>query len=154
MSRADLSYAGDRKAMIIIAVDPGEKRLGVAISDPTATIANPLLVIDHSSRTFDAATIAQIALERGAGLIVVGQALDENNRPTPQARRAARLAGAIRSQTSLPVLLWDESGSTQAARRARIAMGASLSKRSGHLDELAATVILQSYLDARAQQED
>ena len=118
MSRVDPSYAGDRKAMIIIAVDPGEKRLGVAISDPTATIANPLLVIDHSSRTINAAAIARYALERGAGLIVVGQALDENNRPRHKRGKPRAWRGRS-APTALPVLLWDESGSTQAARRAR-----------------------------------
>jgi putative Holliday junction resolvase len=136
--------------MVVIAIDPGEKRLGIAVSDPTATIANPLDVLEHTSRTIDAASIAQIAVERGAELIIVGQALDEENRPTPQARRAARLAGAIRAQTSIPVLLWDESGSTQVARQSRITMGTPRSKRRGHLDDLAATVILQNYLDARA----
>jgi putative holliday junction resolvase len=135
--------------MLVIAIDPGEKRLGIAISDPTGTIANPLVVLEHVSRSIDAASIAQIALERGAELIVIGQALDEENRPTPQARRAARLAGAIRTQTSIPVLLWDESGSTQSARLARIALNSPRNKRRGHLDDLAATVILQTYLDAR-----
>jgi putative holliday junction resolvase len=139
--------------MLVIAVDPGEKRLGIAISDPTGTIANPLAVLEHISRTIDAASIAQIALERGAELIVIGQALDEENRPTPQARRAARLAGAIRTQTSMPVLLWDESGSTQSARLARIALNSPRNKRRGHMDDLAATVILQTYLDARVPQD-
>jgi putative Holliday junction resolvase len=139
--------------MLVIAVDPGEKRLGIAISDPTGTIANPLAVLEHISRTIDAASIAQIALERGAELIVIGQALDEDNRPTPHARRAARLAGAIRTQTSIPVLLWDESGSTQSARLARIALNSPRNKRRGHMDDLAATVILQTYLDARVPQD-
>jgi putative Holliday junction resolvase len=139
--------------MIVIAVDPGEKRLGIAISDPTATIANPLLVLEHVSRPIDAASIAQIALERDAQLIVIGQALDADNLPTPQARRAARLAGALREQTSLPVVLWDESGSTKTARQARIAMNSPRHKRSGHMDDLAATVILQTYLDAQASKE-
>lgn len=134
--------------MLVIAVDPGEKRLGIAISDPTGTIANPLLVLEHVSRSIDAASIARLAIERDVELIVIGQALDEENHPTAQARRAARLAGAIRGQTSIPVMLWDESGSTKTARHARIAMGASRSKRRGHLDDLAATVILQTYLDA------
>jgi putative holliday junction resolvase len=134
---------------LVIAIDPGEKQLGIAISDPTGTIANPLTVLKHVSRTLDAATIAQIAGDRGAGLIVVGHALDDEHRPTHQARRAARLAAAIRAQTNIPVLLWDESGSTQAARQARIALGASRSKRRGHMDDLAATVILQTYLDAQ-----
>lgn len=134
---------------VVIAIDPGEKRLGIAISDPTGTIANPLTVLKHVSRILDAASIAQIADDRGAGLIIVGQALDEENRPTYEARRSARLAEAIRTQTSIPVMLWDESGSTQAARQARIALGASRNKRRGHMDDLAATVILQTYLDAQ-----
>jgi putative pre-16S rRNA nuclease len=136
--------------MRILAIDPGEKRIGLALSDPTATIANPMTVIQHVSRTLDAATIAQIARENQVGLILVGQALDEDGGPTLQSRRATRLAGAIRSQTDLPVALWDESGSTQAARAARLAMGVSRQKRRGHLDDLAATVILQSYLDAQS----
>lgn len=137
------------KPTLVIAIDPGEKRLGIAISDPTGTIANPLTVLQHVSRILDSATIAQIAGDRGAGLILVGQALDDENRPTHQARRAARLAEAIRAQTNIPVMLWDESGSTQAARQARIALGVSRSKRRGHMDDLAATVILQNYLDAQ-----
>ncbi len=134
--------------MRVLAVDHGEKRLGVAISDPTGTIANPLTVINHVARPVDAAMIVQLAQEQEAGLIVVGQALDDEGEPTPQSRRAERFAQALRLQTPLPVELWDESGSTQAARDARIRMGVTRSKRRGHLDALAATVILQSYLDA------
>jgi putative Holliday junction resolvase len=134
--------------MRILAVDPGEKRIGVASSDPTGTIANPLTVILHVSRAIDAAAIAQIAKENHAGLIVVGQSLDVDGQPTPQGRRAARLAQAIREQTHLPVELWDEGGSTQAAREARAALGAPRRKLRGHMDDLAATYILQTYLDA------
>lgn len=135
--------------MRILAVDPGEKRIGLAISDLTGMIANPLMIIRHVSRPIDAATIAQIADEQQAGRIVIGQALDADGAPTPQSRRAARLAAAVRDQTDLPIELWDESDSTQAARSTRIMMGVSRQKRSGHLDELAATIILQSYLDAQ-----
>ena len=134
--------------MRILAVDPGEKRIGIALSDPSGTIANPLTVLKHVSRAIDAATIAQLALEREAERIIVGQALDDENQPTPQSRRAYRLAAAIRLQTRIPVELWDESGSTQAAQAARIAMGVSRRKRSGHMDDIAATYILQTYLDA------
>jgi putative holliday junction resolvase len=133
--------------MRILAIDPGEKRLGVALSDPTGTIASPLTVLKHISRLVDAAAIAQIADENGASLIVIGQALDEDNQPTPQSRKALRLAEAICAQTRVPVELWDESGSTQAARQANLAMGVSRRKRHGHLDDLAATIILQDYLD-------
>ena len=81
-------------------------------------------------------------------LILVGQPLDEEGLPnTPEARHAARLAQAIQEQASIPVQLWDESGSTKAAQYARRAMGANRRKRAGHLDDLAAAVILQSFLD-------
>lgn len=108
------------------------------------------MVLKHVSRTINAATIANLAAEHDAVRIVIGEALDIEGQPTPQARHAQRLADAVREQTSLPVELWDESGSTQAARASRIALGVSRRKRSGHLDEIAATVILQSYLDAHA----
>lgn len=133
--------------MRILAVDPGEKNIGIAISDPTGTIANPLTIIKHVSRLIDAATIAQLATENDAKLILVGQALNDEGKSTPQSRRSVRLAAAIKSQTDLPVELWDESGSTQAARQAQIMMGTSRKKRAGHLDDLAATYILQTYLD-------
>jgi putative Holliday junction resolvase len=132
----------------ILAVDPGEKRLGIAISDESGTIANPLAVIEHVARLIDAAAIAQLAREQAAVMIVVGQALDSEGYIGPAARKSARLAEAIRSQSDLPIEFWDESGSTQSAQAARAAMGVSRSKQKGHMDDLAATVILQSYLDA------
>lgn len=136
--------------MRILSVDPGHKNLGIALSDPSGTIANPLCVIRHTSRLVDAASIAQLAAQHAAGLILVGAALDADDRPTPQSRSASRLAEAIQGQTSLPVVLWDESGSTQAARLARQAMGLSRTKSRAHFDDLAATYLLQTYLDAQA----
>jgi putative Holliday junction resolvase len=133
--------------MRVLGVDPGDKNIGVALSDPTGTIANPLTVIQHVSRPIDAATLATLARENGAGQIVVGQSLDLDGKPNFQGRKAARLAAAIRTQTEIPVELWDEAYSTQEARSARIALGSPRGKRKGHLDELAATVILQSFLD-------
>ncbi len=135
--------------MRILAVDHGERRIGLALSDPTATIATPLKVIEHISRPVDAAQVAALAAEYEAGLIVIGQSFDEEGRPNLAGRRAARFAEALRSQTQLPVELWDEAFSTQDARAACIAGGASRKKRGGHQDALAAAVILQSYLEAR-----
>lgn len=135
--------------MRILGVDPGAKRIGLAISDPTGTIANPLGTLEHVSRALDAAAIAAKAKELEAELIVIGQSLDENGQPTLEGRRAARLAAALRSCTDLTVLLWDEAFTTQDARTARRSMGVRRRKRSGHLDDLAATILLQSYLDSR-----
>jgi putative Holliday junction resolvase len=136
--------------MRILAVDPGEKRIGIAISDPTQTIALPLTVIKHTSRALDAAMVADLAQQNQAKLIVIGKSMDEDGDPTPQSRYAERLEEAIRQQCDIPIITWDESFSTQEARQARIMMGAKRKNRRGHLDEMAAAVILQDYLDARS----
>jgi len=135
--------------MKILCIDHGEKRIGLAISDETATIASPLAVIQHTSRVVDAAQAAQLAAQHGAERIIIGQSFDEDGAPNPAGRSAARFAEALQTQTNLPVELWDESLSTQDARAARIQMGGTRKKRGGHQDALAATVILQSYLEAK-----
>lgn len=133
--------------MRILAIDPGEKRVGLALSDPTGTIANPLLVLSHTAYDETATRIVHLATEHAVEKIIVGHTLGPDGESTPASRRARRLAGAIRSRTALSVEFWDETGSTQIARAARLALGVSRKKRSGHLDEIAATVILQSYLN-------
>jgi putative Holliday junction resolvase len=134
--------------MRVLAVDHGERRIGLALSDPTGTIAGPLEVIEHVARAVDAARVAELALREGADRIVVGQSFDEEGRPNPAGRRAARFAEALRGQTNLPVELWDESLSTRDARQARIELGVPRRRRAGHQDSLAAVVILQSYLES------
>jgi putative holliday junction resolvase len=88
--------------MRILAVDPGQKRLGIAISDPSGTIASPLKVVQHIARSADAAAIIQLAEEHQAGMIVIGENLDVEGEPTLQSILAARLAETIRANTSLP----------------------------------------------------
>jgi putative Holliday junction resolvase len=135
--------------MRILAVDHGEKRIGLALSDPTATIASPLKVIEHVSRAIDAAQVADLAAQNNVTLIVIGQSFDEEGSPNPAGRRAGRFADELKNQTNLPIELWDESFSTQDARSARIELGVSRKKRAGHQDVFAAVVILQSYLEAK-----
>jgi len=134
--------------MRILAVDHGEKRIGLALSDPTATIASPLKVVEHVSRMIDAAQVAEIATQNDVKLIIVGQSYDEDGNPNPAGRRAGRFADELKNQTNVPVEMWDESFSTNIARAARIELGVSRKKRAGHQDEFAAVVILQSYLEA------
>ena len=135
--------------MKVLGVDHGEKRIGLAVSDPTGALARPLRVLAHVARAVDAAQVAQVATEQGAECIVVGQSFDEQGRPNAAGRAAQRFAEALKEQTALPIVLWDESMSTLDAREFSIRMGLPRSKRSGHLDDAAAAVILQSYLDAR-----
>jgi putative holliday junction resolvase len=133
--------------MRILAVDPGEKRIGLALSDAGGRLARPLTVINHVKRSLDAAMIAALAAENGVDRIIVGQALDDEGNAGYRARPAQRLAEAIRTQTALPVELWDESYSTQTAHQVSIELGVPRRQRHGHLDALAAEVILQDYLD-------
>lgn len=121
----------------ILAVDPGEARIGLAVSDPTRTIARPLMVIRHRSRRVDAERILDIAIEQGASLILVGVPYDQDGNIGPQARKSLRLVEELQRSESLPVQTWDESGSSQSA--------AKFGKDA--LDALAAASFLQEYLD-------
>ena len=125
----------------VLAVDPGEARLGLAVSDPTRTIARPLRVFEHQSREADSDAIIAEAERQEAEVIVVGLALDQDGQVGPQARRALRLVDALRGKSALPIETWDESGSTIEASR-------SVGRTAG-VDARAAAVILQVYLDAR-----
>ena len=139
------------KLMRILAVDHGEKRIGLAISDPTQTIASPLKVIVHVSRLIDAAQVADAANQNEVRLIIIGQSFDEEGKPNMAGRRAGRFADELKNQTDIPIEMVDESFSTQDARAARIELGVSRKKRAGHQDEYAAVVILQAYLENRRQ---
>jgi putative Holliday junction resolvase len=123
----------------ILGVDPGEARIGLAVSDTTRTIARPLEVVRHTARDEDASRILEIARREGAELIVVGVAYDSEGRTGPAARRGLRLAEALRQQGS-HVAVIDESDSTRLAidRHGVDAL----------TDARAAAFILQAYLDA------
>jgi putative Holliday junction resolvase len=137
----------DERTARVLAVDPGQKRIGVAVSDETGRLARPLKVIEHVARPVDAAAIVRLAVDAGVGLILVGQSVDDEGDLTFQGRGAVSLAAVIRELTAIPVEMWDEAFSTQDARALRLRMGSRRKGRSGHLDDVAAAVILQSYLD-------
>ncbi len=132
----------------IMAVDPGDKRIGIAVSDLSRMVATPLLVIHHIQREKDAITITELAQKYEVRLILVGQALDSEGYPSHAARKSERLAVAIQNLTNIQVKLWDESNTTEIAIQKAITMGVKRRKRVGHLDDKAAAVILQSYLDS------
>jgi putative Holliday junction resolvase len=134
--------------MRILAIDHGEKRIGVAISDETATIARPLAIVRHISRTTDARRVLDLAQEHRAGVIVIGESSDEEGALNLAGRRAVRFADALKAMTELRIVLWDESLSTRDAREWRAAGGASRKRRGAALDAEAAAMILQSYLEA------
>jgi len=137
----------------ILGVDPGEKRIGLALSDPSQTIASPLEVIEHRSRKEDAQLIVKKAEENEVVLIILGYADDWDGKASYQARISLRLRDELLAVGNIPVELWSEYGSTQKAQIARRMMNTTRKKRTGHLDDLAATVILQSYLNSQTDGE-
>lgn len=127
--------------MRILAIDPGDVRIGLAISDPSATIAKPHSVIKHQSRSIDADKILQEAERIGAERIVVGIAFDQEGLVGPQARKALRLVDVLKSKSNIPIETWDETGSTKIA--------SSRSRKKENIDARAAAIFLQEYLDAK-----
>ena len=133
--------------MRILAVDHGKKNIGLAISDETGMLARPLGIIAHSSKLLDAAQVAEQATRQAAERIIVGVSYDEEGQLNQAGRQAMNFAEVLKLQTELPVEMWDESLTTQDARAVRLASGAPRKKRAGHLDDVAAAVLLQDYLD-------
>ncbi len=133
--------------MKVMAVDPGEKRLGIAVSDETGNLARPLMVIIHVNLKSDAAQIASIADEQKVELIIIGAAFGSEGQETPASRHASRLMAEICLQTETRCVLWDESGSTINTLSILREMNIRKNRRTGHQDDLAAANILQSYLD-------
>ena len=132
---------------VILAVDPGEKNIGLAKSDPLGIGATALCVIRHVQMEKDAEVIAQKALECGAESILIGQPLNEDGSEGPKARHSAKLAEAVRHYFTGEVFLCDEYGTTKQTQALFKEMGVRRSKRQGHLDANAAATILQNYLD-------
>ena len=131
-----------------LGLDPGERRIGVALSDPTGTIASPHSVIDR--RVVDpAAVVRSLCEEYGVDLIVVGLPTGLSGHEGPSAE-AARAFGTIVSEaTELPLVYQDERFTTVTAEAALLEGGVRRDKRRDVRDKVAAAVILQAYLDRK-----
>ena len=140
--------------MSLLALDIGERRVGVAVSNESGLIATPLTVIRRRSKAEDFARVVQLIGESGAVGLIVGHPLNTDGSAGPQARRVERyvvaLTEALRLEgLSVPVILWDEHGSTQRAQELMIRAGRSAKYRRQQIDAAAAAVILQDYLDGQ-----
>ncbi|HEY1456108.1 MAG TPA: Holliday junction resolvase RuvX [Candidatus Dormibacteraeota bacterium] len=135
--------------MRVLAVDPGTKRVGVAVSDPTATIAQALITLPAEPKSSLAARLAEVARGQEAGRVVVGLPRRMDGSYGPEAAAARELAEGIRKASGLPVELVDERLTTVAAERSMIAAGAKRARRRADIDRVAATLLLQSHLDRK-----
>lgn len=127
-----------------LAVDYGERRIGLAISDPSGTIASPAgHIVRRIGKRPPIAEIIRRAEALQARGFVVGLPLNEAGDDTPRATEVRRIANVLRERTGLPVELVDERFTTAAALRAVHEMGGRTRDRKGDVDALAATVLLQ-----------
>ncbi len=132
--------------MRVLAVDHGQARIGLAISDAGGRVARPLQALAHVERAADAARVAQLAAEHAAECIVLGLPKDSDGNIGPAARRVQRFGAVLAEHTAIPVTYWDESNTT---KRAAELSGRKRTARPA-LDAIAAAIILQDYWDAHA----
>jgi putative Holliday junction resolvase len=134
----------------VLALDVGSRRLGIAVSDPTGTVASPLATVPRRSVEADAGAIARLAAEQEAGTVVAGLPVSLSGREGPAARAVRAYVDQLREL--LPGLVFelaDERLSTVEAERALVASGVGRQARREVVDQVAASVFLQAWLDAR-----
>ena len=135
--------------MRILGLDIGTKRIGVALSDESATIAQGLEVIEVVGLKKVFERINLIIKEFNVQEIVVGIPINMNGSIGKKAEECIRFADKLKQSTNLPVELWDERLSTVESERVLIAASVSRKKRKTVIDKIAAQLILQGYLDKR-----
>lgn len=130
----------------LLALDPGAKRLGVAVCDPRRTLASPLETIHRGKFADDSARIFSLFDHWGCSAIIVGLPLNTDGSEGPRAQSARALARNLMKLRDLPVALEDERFSSQAADEAMIEAGVKPGKRAAQRDARAAAVILEAVL--------
>jgi putative Holliday junction resolvase len=134
--------------MRVLGVDFGHKRIGLALSDETGTIAQPFEYIAGGGVAVVSREIARICAERKVGKIVVGVPLRLDGKPSEQTERTLVFIAELRRATTVPVAQWDERLTSVQAERALLEGNVRRSERKQKIDKIAAQIMLQSYLDA------
>ncbi len=131
----------------MLAVDPGARRVGIAVSDPGGLIAQPLAWVPAEPLESLPARLVALAREREAGELVVGLPRRLDGSSGTEARAARELAAELRQLSGLPVTLVDERLTSVAAERSLLAAGVKRARRRALSDQVAAALILQAHLD-------
>jgi putative Holliday junction resolvase len=134
----------------ILGLDLGERRIGVAVSDPTELLARPVTTIIRASRQADFDAVARLVDEYAVARVIVGLPLSLDGNEGPQAQWVRRYAEAMAQQMDIPVEYWDERYSTVSAAEIISNKGPRRRAPRHDIDATAAAVILQSYLDAQS----
>ena len=138
----------------MLGIDLGERRIGLAISDHTATLARPLRVLTRTASDEAAVSalmreIQELAREDPIGAIVIGLPAKLDGSPTQQTPRVRLMADALARRTGLPIVFQDERLSSREAEQRLALRERDWRKRKARLDATAAAIILQDYLDGR-----
>ena len=140
--------------MKIMAVDYGESRTGIAISDVTEFLASPVCIIKEKNTLHAIDKIAQKAVELKAEQVVIGHPLNMDGSRGERAEKCSFVCEEISKLLPVPVLLWDERATTKTALNMLTENGTFGKKRKEVLDAVAATVILENYLSWRKNHKD
>ena len=138
-------------------LDVGDRRVGVAVSDAMGLTAQPVMTLVRTNRRQDIRSLARLIRRHECIEIVVGNPLYMSGDLSPQATKAQAFAQVLREEMHIPVHLWDERLTTTEAHRHLHASGVAGSDHKQVVDQVAAVLILQAYLDAmrlRSQREN
>jgi putative holliday junction resolvase len=135
----------------VLGLDHGARRIGVAISDELGLTAQPLLTILHTNARNDLRSVGRLLRRYGCAEIVIGWPIHLSGDRSPRAIAAEKFADSLREEFKLPVQLWDERMSTAEAHRHLDEVGRGVRDRKDVIDQIAAVLILQSWLDAQRQ---
>jgi putative Holliday junction resolvase len=133
----------------ILGIDHGSKRIGLALSDAGATLARPLAVVAGEEALWP--ELERLLGEEEIERVVIGLPRNMDGTLGPKAREVLAFKERLEARTGLPVETWDERLTSREAERALRARGLSSRQMRGKVDKLAAQILLQSYLDARAR---
>jgi putative Holliday junction resolvase len=133
----------------VMALDYGDRRIGVAMSDPLGIAAQPLLTLKRRSVREDLASLVDLMRRHEVSLVIVGLPLGMDGSRGERVRLTERFMEQVRRAAGLPVEAWDERLTTVQAERALIESDLSRRRRRGVIDQAAAVILLQSWLDAR-----
>jgi len=131
----------------ILALDVGDKRIGLALSDPLKMIANPLETLFRTTLNKDMAHLLDIINQKEVELIVCGMPVSMMAKETEQTIKTKQFVDELSKRTDLPIKLIDERLTTSSAERVLIEGGVRRENRKQVIDKVAATIILQNYLD-------
>ena len=133
----------------VLALDLGKRRIGLAMSDAMRVTAQGLKTLERTNVREDLARLSQLAVENDVSLIVIGNPLHMSGREGSQAEKAHEFGARLQAASSLPVEFWDERLTTVEAQRVLRESGISSRKRAQAVDQLAAVILLESYLDSQ-----